>query len=88
MMNTITMNNYQDLPFSLIPKNDNELLLLKNYHAHITEQVDKMELHPSHKQDVQKVLTKSILMFTQHSAPLKTPKPVSLYTRVTKRLFG
>ena len=85
----MTIDEIQGMPFLLIPKNENELELLKSYHAHLFLQVSKMELHPSHRQDVQKLLTKSITIITEHYGQPEKLKPAGgLYERVRKRLFG
>lgn len=83
------MNMYeiQGLSFLLIPKNDKEMDLLKSYHAHLMSQVSKMELHPLHKQDVQKLLTKSITVIIEHCRVHVAVKPAGLYTRIRMRLF-
>jgi len=83
------MSNIQSLPFSLIPKNDGELALLKNYHSHLAQQVEQMELHPSHKQDVQKVLLKSLTIVTAHvPLTIEKQKPASIFSQVFHRVFG
>lgn len=83
------MNMYeiQGMSFLLIPKNEKELDLLKSYHAHLMSQVGKMELHPLHKLDVQKLLTKSITVIMEHCNVHVTLKRAGLYTRIRMRLF-
>ena len=81
-------NNIQDMPITILPKTDNELALLKNYHAYLADQVNGMELHPSHKHDVQKVLTNCINKVLAHSAPRITPVNKSFFARVSRRVFG
>lgn len=83
------MNMYeiQGMSFLLIPGNEKELDLLKSYHAHLMSQVGKMELHPLHRQDVQKVLTKSITVIMEHCNVQAAVKPAGLYARIHKRLF-
>jgi hypothetical protein len=84
----MAIQEIQGMPLLLIPKNNNELELLKSYHAHLVSQVSKMELHPFHKQDVQKLLTKSITIVTEHYVQPKELKRTGLYARICKKLFG
>jgi len=85
---TMTIDNMQNVPLLLIPQNANELVLLRNYHNHLIGEVNKMEMHPSHKQDVEKVLLKVINRITNSSKLEEKPVTASAFSRMVRRIFG
>ena len=84
----MNVDNTRNTPITLVPKNENELALLRSYHAYLSEQVNKMELHTLHKQDVQKILVKGITMASVNSQQFAPPRKTSFFSTMFHRMFG